>query len=88
MNPIYKINNGNGSMLCNGCRTIISKGPRTEELLCDKCKEECETETCTACQIYAAEKGSYHCQSCRPIIKFFLDQMEKEVHQNRSNLNE
>jgi NTP pyrophosphatase (non-canonical NTP hydrolase) len=26
-------------MLCNGCRTIISTGPKTEELFCDKCKQ-------------------------------------------------
>jgi len=88
MEPIHKFNNGRGAMLCNGCRTIISTGPKTEELFCDKCKEECEPKICTACQIYAAEKGSNHCQSCKPLIKGFFDQMEKEVHQNRSNLNE
>ena len=42
MKPIHKYNNGNGAMLCNGCRTIISTGPKTEEVLCEKCKEECE----------------------------------------------
>jgi len=44
MEPIHKFNNGRGAMLCNRCRTIISTGPKTEELLCDKCKKECETE--------------------------------------------
>ena len=39
MEPIYKFNNGRGAMLCNGCRTIISTGPRNEELFCDKCKQ-------------------------------------------------
>jgi hypothetical protein len=39
MEPIHKFNNGRGAMLCNGCRTIISTGPRTEELLCEKCKQ-------------------------------------------------
>ena len=39
MNPIHKFNNGRGAMLCNGCRTIISTGPKTEELFCDKCKQ-------------------------------------------------
>lgn len=38
MKPIHKYNNGNGAMLCNGCRTIISTGPKTEEVLCEKCK--------------------------------------------------
>jgi len=37
--PIYKFNNARGAMLCNGCRTIISTGPKTEELFCDKCKQ-------------------------------------------------
>jgi LSD1 subclass zinc finger protein len=40
MNPIYKFNNGRGAMLCNGCRTIISTGPKTKEILCDKCKQK------------------------------------------------
>ena len=40
MNPIHKFNNGRGAMLCNGCRTIISTGPKTEEVLCEKCKQK------------------------------------------------
>jgi hypothetical protein len=40
MKPIHKFNNGRGAMLCNKCRTIISTGPKTNELLCDKCKEK------------------------------------------------
>lgn len=40
MEPIHKFNNGRGAMLCNGCRTIISTGPKTEELFCDKCNQE------------------------------------------------
>lgn len=39
MKPIHKYNNGNGAMLCNGCRAIISTGPKTEEVLCEKCKK-------------------------------------------------
>lgn len=39
MKPIHKYNNGNGATICNGCRTIISTGPKTEEVLCEKCKE-------------------------------------------------
>ena len=63
MEPIHKFNNGRGAMLCNLCRTIISTGPKTEELLCDKCKQIDE-------------------------VQAYYDQMEKEVHQNRGNLNE
>lgn len=40
MKPIHKYNNGNGAMLCNGCRAIISTGPKTEEVLCEKCKQK------------------------------------------------
>lgn len=43
MEPIYKYNNGNGAMICNICRTIISTGPKTEELYCEKCKPKQET---------------------------------------------
>lgn len=38
MKPIHKFNNGRGAMLCNTCRTIISTGPATKELYCQKCK--------------------------------------------------
>ena len=75
MEPIYKFNNARGAMLCNGCRTIISTGKKTKELFCNKCKKECETELCTACQIYAAQKGSRHCSSCGPLIKHFIKSM-------------
>ena len=39
MKPIHKYNNGNGAMICNKCRTIISTGPKTKEVLCKKCKD-------------------------------------------------
>lgn len=38
MKPIHKFNNGRGAMLCNKCRNIISTGPATKELYCEKCK--------------------------------------------------
>ena len=38
--PIYKLNNGNGAMLCNECRTIISTGPKTKQLYCSKCNPD------------------------------------------------
>jgi hypothetical protein len=40
MKPIHKFNNGNGAMLCNVCRTIISVGKPTNVLLCNKCHNE------------------------------------------------
>jgi len=60
--PIHKFNNGRGAMLCNNCRTIISTGPATKELYCEKCKGEKE-------------------------VQAYYEQMEKEVHFNRGNLN-
>jgi hypothetical protein len=39
MKPLYKYNNGNGAMICNKCRTIISTGPKTDELLCEECSK-------------------------------------------------
>ena len=36
MNPIHKLNNGNGATLCNTCHVIIETG-LTEALLCDEC---------------------------------------------------
>ena len=38
--PIHKFNNGNGAMLCNKCKTIISTGPKTDVLYCQKCEKE------------------------------------------------
>jgi O-methyltransferase involved in polyketide biosynthesis len=43
MEPIHKFNNGRGAMLCNICRTIISTGPATKELYCEKCKPKQES---------------------------------------------
>jgi hypothetical protein len=60
--PIHKFNNGRGAMICNNCRTIISTGPATKELFCEKCQGEKE-------------------------VQAYYDQMEKEVHFNRGNLN-
>jgi hypothetical protein len=43
--PIHKFNSGMGAMLCNTCRTIISTGPATKELYCEKCKPKQETKS-------------------------------------------
>lgn len=62
--PIYKFNNGNGAMLCNKCRTIISTGPKTDVLYCEKCENELiykhnpsELETMTLINEYRASIG-------------------------------
>jgi hypothetical protein len=43
LKPIHKFNNSRGATLCNICRTIISTGPATKELYCEKCKPKQET---------------------------------------------
>jgi hypothetical protein len=72
MKPIHKFNNGRGAMLCNGCRIIISTGPKTEELFCDKCKQKNNI-------IKIMEEDE--------ALGLYFEQMEKEVHQNKGNLN-
>ena len=118
MKPVYKFNNGRGAMLCNGCRTIISTGPKTEELLCDKCKQkeiiidimkfdeeillyednsptiQIEKYTVSGDPGFAAPKKDENGMivdwilfDSKDELQAYYDQMEKEVHQNRSNLN-
>jgi hypothetical protein len=72
MEPIHKFNNGRGAMLCNECRTIISTGPKTKELFCDKCKQKNHI-----IEIMKSDEE----------LKLYYDQMDKEVHFNRGNLN-
>ena len=38
MNPIHKLNNGNGGTLCHVCNVIIST-KLTSDLLCSNCQE-------------------------------------------------
>ena len=89
MEPIHKFNNGRGAMLCNGCRTIISTGPKTEELFCDKCKEIEDTIDNMGSDKkikWTETLGSAY--DGKKVIQAYYDIMDKEVHQNRSNLNE
>jgi hypothetical protein len=72
MNPIYKFNSGMGAMICNECRTIISTGPKTDEFYCDKCKQKNHI-----IEIMKDDEA----------LGLYFEQMEKEVHQNRGNLN-
>lgn len=39
LQPIYKLNNGNGATLCHHCRKIISTGKPTNKLYCKECQE-------------------------------------------------
>jgi len=73
MKPIHKFNNGNGATLCNQCSVIITTG-LTNDLYCEECNK-------------------YRKELLQEIMKedeelgLYIEQMEKEVHQNRDNLN-
>jgi len=103
MKPIHKFNNGIGAMLCNNCRTIISTGPATKELFCEKCKREKENSPIMEFDRFPVsgdpgvaipvkdDNGSivdWKLFDSDDEVKAYYEQMEKEVHQNRSNLNE
>lgn len=73
MKPIHKLNNGRGATLCHACSVIITVGA-TNDLYCDRClKARIKTRE----EFKAIIKNS----------KAFYDQMEKEAHFNRSNIN-
>ena len=85
MNPIYKFNNGRGATLCNLCRTIITTGKMTNDLYCDRClNERVKTE-----EEFNAIHKSKRLEELKTIftMKEFYEQMDAEVHFNRSNLN-
>lgn len=73
MKPIHKFNNGNGATLCHKCSCIISIG-FTDDLYCEPCNEH-RKKILTQIMKEDEELGLY------------IEQMEKEVHNNRSNLN-
>lgn len=70
--PIHKFNNGNGAMLCNYCRTIITIGEPTNDLYCEQCLNRIKI-------VKLEEEFN--------TLKKFHEQMDKEVHQNNNNLN-
>jgi hypothetical protein len=73
MKPIHKFNNGNLATICNQCSVIITTG-LTNDLYCEECNK-------------------YRKELLQEIMKedeelgLYIEQMEKEVHQNRDNLN-
>lgn len=73
MKPIYKFNNGRGATLCHACSVIIIVGA-TNDIYCDQClNRRCKTREEFA--------------NIMENSKAFYDQMEKEVHFNRGNIN-
>ena len=95
MKPIYKFNNGNGTTLCHLCRTIITTGKMTNDLYCDRClKERVKTEEefnaihkSKQNKYWFDERGQWITPGEDEAWKKFLDQVDKEVHFNRGNLN-
>ena len=73
MKPIHKYNNGNGATLCNQCSRIVSIGI-TDDLYCNSCNEHRKK---ILTQIIEEDET----------LGLYIEQMEKEVHNNRSNLN-
>lgn len=73
MKPIHKFNNGNGATICCQCRATISIG-FTDDLYCKECNKH-RKELLQEIMREDEELGLY------------VEEMEKEVHQNRSNLN-
>jgi reverse gyrase len=85
MKPIHKFNNGRGATLCHLCRTIITVGKPTNDLYCDRClNERVKIE-----EEFNAIHKSERLKALKTIftMKEFYEQMDAEVHFNRSNLN-
>lgn len=80
MKPIHKFNNGRGAMLCNKCRTIISTGPATQELYCDRCLNELNLVE----EEYNLWKSKLE-KNLGPALEKFREAMEEYYSQNTNN---
>jgi len=80
MKPIHKFNNGRGAMLCNKCRTIISTGPATKELYCDRCLNELNLVE----EEYNLWKSKLE-KNLGPALEKFREAMEEYYSQNTNN---
>lgn len=86
MKPIHKFNNGNGATLCHICRTIITVGKPTNYLYCDRCLRERNHTEAEFIKLKSNLKR-YDNVKANFTIEEFNEQMNEEVHFNRSNLN-
>lgn len=73
MKPIHKFNNGQGATLCHQCNCIISAG-LTDDIYCELCNEH-------------RKKILIEIMNEDEALGLYIEQMEKEVHNNSSNLN-
>ena len=89
MNPIYKFNNGRGATLCHLCRTIITVGKPINDLYCDRCLNERNHTEAEFNRLKAnLEKNlGPALEKFRKAMEEYYEQMDKEVHFNRGNLN-
>ena len=86
MNPIHKFNNGKGATLCHLCRTIITVGKPTNYLYCDRCLNE-RNHTESEFLRLKANLKKLDAVKANFTMQEYYEQMDKEVHFNRGNLN-
>jgi reverse gyrase len=85
MKPIHKLNGGIGATLCHLCSIIITTG-LTQNLYCDKCLSERIKTDSEFKQIKERANNLMRLKNGFK-DKQFYEQMDKEVHKNRSDLN-
>jgi len=83
--PIHKLNGGIGATLCHLCSIIITTG-NTQDLYCDKCLSERVKTDSEFKQIKERANNLMRLKNGFK-DKQFYEQMDKEVHKNRSDLN-
>jgi deoxyhypusine synthase len=85
MKPIHKLNGGIGATLCHLCSVIITTG-LSQNLYCDKCLSERIKTDSEFKQIKERANNLMRLKNGFK-DKQFYEQMDKEVHKNRSDLN-
>ena len=85
MKPIHKLNGGLGATLCQLCSIIITTG-LSQDLYCDKCLSERVKIDSEFKQIKERANNLMRLKNGFKDNQFY-EQMDKEVHKNRSDLN-
>jgi reverse gyrase len=85
MKPIHKFNNGNGATLCHLCKTVITVG-LTNDIYCDRCTSE-RINTEKEFSLLKAKLKRKDLVKANFTYEEYLEQMDKEVHFNSSDLN-
>ena len=89
MKPIHKFNNGRGATLCHLCRTIITIGKPTDDFYCERCLSERNHTEAEFNRLKAnLEKNlGPALEKFQKATEEYYEQMDKEAHNNPSNLN-